>query len=190
MKLVKDIRDWIKSITFLNRKHNIFHILIYFLGSVFVGYTATAFPSKFLMKFEHPFYQFLIFWALGLVLFYEDLPHGGWFLIFDSIMFVGVLQLMLYFAKKFSNVKHQHRVYDLHIRYTDKGAVVKGKLPTSKHVLKWKWNEVHGLDRLEVWSEIVGETDDISFGGVLLKEAATEEETETMVPFERVIEHQ
>ena len=36
------------------------------VGSVFAGYTATAFPEKFLKNFEHPIVQFLIFYILGL----------------------------------------------------------------------------------------------------------------------------
>ena len=36
------------------------------VGSVFAGYTATAFPEQFLKKFEHPIIQFIIFYILAL----------------------------------------------------------------------------------------------------------------------------
>ena len=70
------------------------------LGAVFAGYTATAFPPKFLKMFEKPWAQFLVFLVLFNQSYWNETGFPRWYALLDALIFTVLLQTAIYFAKK------------------------------------------------------------------------------------------
>jgi len=72
------------------------------VGSVFAGYTATAFPEKFLKKFEHPIIQFIIFYILALSTSTSK-DSIKILAIGDALLTTLIFQSAVYLANKYYN---------------------------------------------------------------------------------------
>ena len=71
------------------------------LGSVFAGYTATAFPPEFLKLFEHPLLQFFIFFILFYQNYWNQQGFPKWYIMLDAALFTAFLQTSIYVTRKF-----------------------------------------------------------------------------------------
>ena len=81
-------------------QHHALSTFLLIIGAVFAGYTAVNFPPEFLELFSHPLGQFIVFIILGFGLYKKV---NKFFIIYDSIIYVIVLQLMLYLSKMYYN---------------------------------------------------------------------------------------
>ena len=78
-------------------EHHAFKTFLLIMGAVFAGYTASQFPPKFLLFFSTPLGQFSIFMILGLGLYQTKNIE---FVVYDSILYVILLQLLQYISKE------------------------------------------------------------------------------------------
>ena len=76
--------------------------LLLMVGSVFAGYTATAFPDKFLKKFENPILQFVVFLILGLSTSLNG-SNVKLYVIGDAIITTIIFQILIYISKKYAD---------------------------------------------------------------------------------------
>ena len=80
--------------------HHIVNIIALVVGSVFAGYTATAFPEKFLKLFEFWPVQLAVFFVLSFSTLQSPITRGKIkFTIYDSILMLVLFNLILYILR-------------------------------------------------------------------------------------------
>ncbi len=91
-------------------QHDAISTFLLIIGAVFAGYTAVNFPPELLELSSYPLGQFFIFMILGLGLYKKV---NKIFIIYDSIIYVIILQLMLYLSKLYYKKREEKRSYNL-----------------------------------------------------------------------------